>query len=61
MGFAEVLTLIFIVLKLIGIISWGWFYVLLPEIIAGGIYIILLIIYIISIIKFRKEQRKWMM
>lgn len=39
MGFTEVLTIVFIVLKLLGIISWGWFYVLLPEIIAVALYI----------------------
>ena len=27
------LTLIFIVLKLVGVINWSWFYVLLPTII----------------------------
>lgn len=39
MGFTEVLTIVFIVLKLLGVISWGWFYVLLPEIIAVALYI----------------------
>lgn len=43
MGFLEVLTIIFIVLKLMGIISWGWFLVLLPEIVAIVIYIFLLV------------------
>ena len=33
MGFTEVLTIIFIVFKILGIIDWNWFYVLLPEII----------------------------
>lgn len=28
MGITEVLTVIFVVLKLCGVISWGWFYVL---------------------------------
>ena len=40
MGFTEVLTIIFIVLKLLNIIDWNWFLVLLPEIIALTIYII---------------------
>jgi hypothetical protein len=39
MGFAEVLTIVFIVLKLLGIIDWSWWLVLLPEIIAVGLYI----------------------
>lgn len=44
MGFTELLTVVFIVLKLIGVISWSWFLVLLPEIIAVVFYLILLII-----------------
>lgn len=38
MGFTEVLTVVFIVLKLVGKIEWSWFLVLLPEIIAMVIY-----------------------
>ena len=44
MGFTEVLTIIFIVLKLLGVIDWNWFLVLLPEIIALVFYIIFMII-----------------
>jgi hypothetical protein len=39
MGFLEVLTLIFIVLKLTGIITWGWLVVFLPLIIAVVFYL----------------------
>jgi len=39
MGFTEILTLIFIVLKLTHYIDWSWWYVLLPEIIMGVIYL----------------------
>lgn len=44
MGFAELLTIIFIVLKLTGYIGWAWWQVLLPEIIAGCVYVILIVI-----------------
>ena len=44
MGFTEVLTIIFIVLKLLGVIDWNWFLVLLPEIIAAIFYIIFILI-----------------
>lgn len=44
MGFTEVLTIVFIVLKLLGKIDWSWCLVLLPEIIAVAIYIILCIV-----------------
>jgi hypothetical protein len=46
MGFTETLTIVFIVLKLAGIISWAWWLVLLPEIIALSFYALLLIGYL---------------
>jgi hypothetical protein len=55
MGFTEILTIVFIVLKLVGVISWGWFYVLLPEIIAIALYVIGFIVY--AIFYFRAERR----
>lgn len=48
MGICELLTIIFVVCKLIGVITWSWWLVLLPEIIAVVFYIILIIIYIIT-------------
>lgn len=57
MGFLEILTLIFITLKLFGVITWSWWLVLLPEIIASVIYIL----FIISAIKTKnKFEEKWM-
>lgn len=41
MGFLEVLTIVLVVLQLAGVISWSWWLVLLPAIIAVGIYIII--------------------
>lgn len=43
MGFTEVLTIIFIVMKLLGVISWSWWLVLLPEILAFVVYAIMVI------------------
>lgn len=48
MGFTEVLTIVFIVLKLIGIINWSWILVLLPEIIMIVIYIIVILVTVIQ-------------
>ena len=56
MGFTEVLTIIFIVLKLLNIINWNWFLVLLPEIIALAIY---LIVIIISIFQYRTVNKEF--
>lgn len=47
MGFAEVLTIVFISLKLLGVIGWAWWQVLLPEIIAIGVYILIVVFYLI--------------
>ena len=44
MGFLGVLTLIFIVLKLVGVISWSWWLVLMPLWIELGVIVVLLII-----------------
>ena len=40
MGVVEVLTIVFVVLKLVGVINWSWWLVLLPEIIAVVVYVI---------------------
>lgn len=40
MGILEALTIVFIVLKLINVIDWSWWLVLLPEIIGIGLYIL---------------------
>lgn len=55
MGFTEILTIIFIVLKLIGKINWSWWLVLLPEIIAFSFYLLSLIFNVVSAIKMRKH------
>ena len=49
MGFTEILTIVFIVLKLVGVITWSWWLVLLPEIIASGLYVIILILSILGV------------
>lgn len=43
MGFCELLTIVFIVLKLVGVISWSWWLVLLPGIIAVLFYVAIII------------------
>lgn len=51
MGFAEVLTIIFILLKVFGVVSWSWWVVFLPEIIAIALYVVLVIIQIYLAVK----------
>lgn len=55
MGFTEILTIIFVILKLTGCIAWSWWLVLLPEIIAVGLYLIWLAAVLITA---RKAERK---
>nr|DAR52953.1 MAG TPA: hypothetical protein [Bacteriophage sp.] len=63
MGFTEVLSIIFIVLKLLGVISWSWWIVLLPEISAFVVYAIMVISAVVVNEKVRKSMedfdRKW--
>lgn len=47
MGFCELLTIVFIVLKLVGVIYWSWWLVLLPEIIAVLFYVTIIIFRVI--------------
>ena len=51
-GFVGVLTIAFIVLKLLGKITWSWWWVLSPIWISTIIVILCLLIYFIFIIKF---------
>ena len=44
-GFAGLLTIVFIVLKLTKVISWSWLWVLSPLWIGWSLVIVLLIIY----------------
>ncbi len=63
MGFTEVLTIVFIALKLLGVISWSWWLVLLPEILAFVVYAIMVISAVVVSVKFRNSMedfdRKW--
>ena len=58
MGFTEILTIIFILLKVFGVISWSWLVVFLPEIIAVVIYLIVCICCLIGVGKANKIMKK---
>ena len=58
MGFTEILTIVFVVLKALGKIDWPWIYVFLPEIIAGGIYILICLAVIIQNYRAHKEIKR---
>jgi len=48
-GFVGLLTIVFIILKLTGIIAWSWFWVLSPLIFGFALWLILIIIVIIAV------------
>ena len=52
-GFVGLLTICFIVLKLIGIINWSWLWVISPIWISAIIVILLAIIFIVVEVKWR--------
>jgi len=59
LGFFDALTIVFIVLKLCGVITWSWVWVLAP--LWGQIAIILLIVIIgVSIVLIRDGRRNGM-
>jgi hypothetical protein len=59
MGFTEILTIIFILLKVFDIVNWNWFIVLLPEIIALVVYVVILVRMSITYRKLNKEFNKF--
>lgn len=58
MGFTEVLTIIFILLKGFGVITWSWWLVFLPEIIGLVLYVGLAVAYAIGAEQRRKNVYK---
>ena len=55
-GFVGLLTIVFIVLKLLGKITWSWWWVLSPLWINAGIVLLILtIMFIVAVVKAVKE------
>lgn len=59
MRFIEVLTIVFIVLKFMGIIAWSWWLILLPEIIALVFYVVFIILCVFRLNKEQKNEFKY--
>jgi len=55
MGLCSVLFVIFLVLKLVGVIDWSWFFVFLPLIIGAGIWLVIFLVSLIVISIFRRR------
>lgn len=66
MGFTELLTFVFIALKLTEVIAWSWWLVLLPEIIAAVVYILIVVVLCSGTVKTERaynrilgNRRRW--
>lgn len=59
MGIGEILTIIFVTMKLLGKIEWSWWLVLLPEIIALALYVLIVVSIIVSCNRTNKRKNKY--
>ena len=58
MGITEILTIVFIVLKLLKVINWHWLLVLSPELLAVVVYVIIVISQMKLINRIKKDLLK---
>lgn len=58
MGFLELLTAIFLLLKVFGVVGWSWWIVFLPLIIALGVYLSVFILNVFIMKKIHKETEE---
>lgn len=54
LGLVSVLTILFVVLKLTGLISWSWIWVLSPIWIGAGLGILFFLIFFVILFFFRR-------
>lgn len=57
-GFLGLLSIIFIVLKLVGVISWSWWWVLSPILVQVGFLGVMLIGILIGLLVIKMQERK---
>lgn len=58
MGFTEILTIVFVLLKVFGVITWSWWIVFLPEIIALALYALFFVLGLVGVGRTHKTARK---
>ncbi|MEY2373635.1 transmembrane Fragile-X-F protein [Lysinibacillus capsici] len=62
MGIAEVLTIVFVVLKLTEVITWSWWFVLFPTILSFSLYAIIGVVklgmVLIAVVAVKKREKK---
>ena len=55
-GFTGLLTIVFITLKLLGVIKWNWLWVLSPLLICPLIFLTIFLVLVYPFKKFNKEK-----
>lgn len=62
LGIAEVLTIVFVVLKLTDVITWSWWLVLLPAILSFSLYAIIGLVklgmVLIAVVAVKRREKK---
>jgi len=51
LGFLEILTLIFVIAKVVGAVSWSWWIVFSPLLLSVTVYVIAYVVFGISVFK----------
>lgn len=59
MGFAEILTIVFVILKATHTVDWSWWLVFTPELIVGALYALVFIGAITGVFSVRKRVKSW--
>lgn len=57
-GFVGLLQILFIALKLCGVIDWSWWWVLAPMWISTGL-VIAIIVVIVIVFKVKRREKHW--
>ena len=50
LSLSSILTIIFVIAKLFGVINWSWWLVLLPSIISVGLWVLIIVVVFILLI-----------
>ena len=70
LGIGSVLTIVFVVLKLVGVINWSWWWVLSPLWISFALFLVAVILFLVAAAvgnvvqhrkssKFSQRRRRW--
>lgn len=58
LGLASVLTIVFIILKLVGVINWSWWWVLSPLWINAILVVLVIVVILLVVVALDKKKEK---